>query len=110
MGFAAVFLSVTFLKNGREIAFLVDLLRRAGRLREAHETIQAALETNSDPVLGKLLNYQEGLVQACDLSCHKANEALGRENPLFWVYPKDSGELDSKPASPAGKRRWQFWK
>ena len=97
-------------EKGREIALLIDLLRRTGRLEEAAKTIGAALEGSSDPVLHKLLNYQRSLVQSHDLSCHKAHEALGHGNSMFWLYPPDDKEPDNKSSAPRRKSWWQFWK
>ena len=92
------------------VLILVDLLRRAGRLKEAASTIRTALEKNSYPIPQKILNFQESLVQSKDLSCHQAIEIGIRLDPICWLHSPNNKEAEEESSPPKRKRWWQFWK
>ncbi|MCO5168541.1 MAG: hypothetical protein M9894_19550 [Planctomycetes bacterium] len=63
---------------GAHAALLVDLARRAGRLDEARALVAAGRAAGPDEVIGKLLTFQEALIDAGDVGCHTVERPLGR--------------------------------
>ena len=71
-------------RAGAEEALLVDLLRRAGRLREALAVAKKALEQNPEPLIAAIMRFQIRLITASDRSAHTVAEARrsGQAAPL----------------------------
>ncbi|MCK9297776.1 MAG: DUF2225 domain-containing protein [Methanoculleus sp.] len=69
---------------GTDEALLADLLRRAGRLREARAVVKKALEQNPQPVIADILRLQARLIAASDRGVHTVAEArrFSRPAPL----------------------------
>jgi hypothetical protein len=62
----------------------VDLLRRAGRLREALAVAKKAFEQNPEPLITAIMRFQIRLITASDRSAHTVAEARrsGQAAPL----------------------------
>jgi hypothetical protein len=55
----------------------VDLLRRAGRLKEARQLIQTQLPAITEDIILKILAFQETLILSGDEACYTIPESLG---------------------------------
>ncbi|MDK2890737.1 MAG: hypothetical protein PWR21_1369 [Methanoculleus sp.] len=66
---------------GTDEALLADLLRRAGRLREARAVVKETLEQNPQPVIADILRLQARLIAASDRSAHTVAEARRFRRP-----------------------------
>lgn len=62
--------------TGAECAITVDLLRRAGHLKEAGARLQQQDRTGIEDIVHKVLDYQELLLQRADTNCHTVEEAI----------------------------------
>ena len=62
-----------------ECLMVVDLLRRAGHLREAKACVDQFDSTGVDDVIRPLLDFQSQLIHDGDTDRHTIGEALGRE-------------------------------
>lgn len=71
-------------RAGADEALLVDLLRRAGRLREALAVAKKTLEQNPEPLITAIMRFQIRLITASDRSAHTVAEARrsGQAAPL----------------------------
>ncbi|HOB18050.1 MAG TPA: hypothetical protein PKK74_05080 [Candidatus Methanoculleus thermohydrogenotrophicum] len=60
---------------GADEALLVDLLRRAGRFREARAVAKEVIEQNPHPLITEIMRFQIRLVAASDRGAHTVAEA-----------------------------------
>lgn len=68
---------------GTDEALLVDLLRRAGRLREARGVVAEALEQNPQPIIADILRLQARLIARSDRGPHTVAEARRFKRPVL---------------------------
>lgn len=61
-------------QDGGDDAILVDLLRRAGRLRDARMAAGEALTRHPEPLIADILGYQKRLIERADRGCHSIDE------------------------------------
>jgi len=54
----------------------VDLLRRAGRPEEALRIAEDEADTDSIPLIQRMLEFEQTLIQAGDVGRHTVEEAL----------------------------------
>ena len=67
---------------GMDEAILTDLLRRAGRLREARIMVKETLEQNPDPTIIDIMRFQIRLIDAGDRGAHTVAEAQRFRQPV----------------------------
>ena len=63
-------------QDGASTAMLVDLLRRSGQLEQARITIAARRSSITADIIARILDFQTGLLDRNDISCHTMVEAL----------------------------------
>jgi len=68
---------------GTDEALLVDLLRRAGRLREARRVVAETLEQNPQPIIADILRLQARLIAGSDRGPHTVAEARRFKRPAL---------------------------
>ncbi len=68
--------------EGADEALLADLLRRAGRFREARAVVKETLEKNPEPVIADILRLQARLIAASDRGVHTVAEARRFRHPV----------------------------
>lgn len=68
---------------GTDEALLVDLLRRAGRLREARGVVAETLEQNPQPIIADILRLQARLIAGSDRGPHTVAEARRFKRPAL---------------------------
>ncbi|RXE57450.1 hypothetical protein ABH15_02980 [Methanoculleus taiwanensis] len=61
-------------QEGGDDAILVDILRRAGRFREARTVLEGALKNGCEPLITDVLQYQKRLIQRSDRTRHTIDE------------------------------------
>jgi len=61
--------------EGADEAVLADLLRRAGRFREARAVVAEALEKHPQPIIADIMRLQARLIAASDRGVHTVAEA-----------------------------------
>ncbi|WP_332450776.1 hypothetical protein [Methanoculleus sp.] len=66
---------------GADEALLADLLRRAGRLREARAVVKETLDQNPQPVIADIMRLQARLIAASDRGAHTVAEARRFRQP-----------------------------
>lgn len=66
---------------GADEALLVDLLRRAGRLREARVVVTETLEQNPQPLIADIMRLQARLIAGSDRGAHTVAEARRFKRP-----------------------------
>lgn len=66
---------------GGDEAILVDLLRRAGRFREARALVRETLEQNPPPLIAEIMRLQARLIDAKDRNTHTVAEARRYKMP-----------------------------
>jgi len=66
---------------GADEALLADLLRRAGRLREARAVVKEMLDQNPQPVIADVMRLQARLIAASDQDIHTVAEARRFRKP-----------------------------
>lgn len=66
---------------GADEALLADLLRRAGRLREARAVVTETLEQNPQPMIADIMRLQTRLIAASDRGAHTVAEARRFRQP-----------------------------
>lgn len=69
------------LQEGADEALLADLLRRAGRLREARAVVKEVLGQNPPPVIADVMRFQVRLIAASDRGSHTVAEARRSKQP-----------------------------
>jgi len=62
--------------EGADEAVLADLLRRAGRFREARAVVAEALEKHPQPIIADIMRLQARLIAASDRGVHTVAETL----------------------------------
>lgn len=67
---------------GADEALLVDLLRRAGRLREARAVAKEVLEQNPAPLIAGIMRFQVRLITASDRGVHTVAEVRRSGQPV----------------------------
>jgi len=78
-------------QEGGRTAVLVDLLRRTGRFEQARQMIIKDIDTISDYNFRHILDFQIGLIDKQDMSCHSIGEALNED---------DDSEIDKNNTEP----------
>ncbi|WP_292518823.1 hypothetical protein [Methanoculleus sp.] len=68
---------------GGDEALLVDLLRRAGRLREARAVVVEGLEQNPQSLIADIMRLQDRLIAARDRGVHTVAEARRFKQPTL---------------------------
>ena len=68
---------------GTDEALLADLLRRAGRLREARGVVAETLEQNPQPIIADIMRLQARLIAGSDRSAHTVAEARRFRQPAL---------------------------
>ena len=68
--------------EGADEALLADLLRRAGRFREARAVVAETLEKNPEPVIADIMRLQARLIAASDRGAHTVAEARRFRQPM----------------------------
>ncbi|MFH1147949.1 MAG: tetratricopeptide repeat protein [Pseudomonadota bacterium] len=63
-------------QDGASTAMLVDLLRRSGQLEQARITIAARRSSITADIIALILDFQTGLLDRNDISCHTIDDAL----------------------------------
>jgi hypothetical protein len=63
-------------QEGARTAILTDLLRRVGRFDQARQVIEKERGSISDDNFKRILDFQIGLIEKQDMSCHNIEEAL----------------------------------
>lgn len=63
-------------QKGAETAIQVDLLRRAGRPKDAQDLIDTRGPSFSDPMIQQILTFQAGLIARQDRGCYRVEDAL----------------------------------
>ncbi|WP_292364412.1 MULTISPECIES: hypothetical protein [unclassified Methanoculleus] len=66
---------------GTDEALLADLLRRAGRLREARAVVAETMGKNPQPIIADIMRLQARLIAASDRSAHTVAEARRFRQP-----------------------------
>jgi hypothetical protein len=69
-------------QEGADEALLADLLRRAGRLREARAVVKETLERNPQPLIADIMRFQVRLIAASDRGAHNLAEARRFRKPI----------------------------
>lgn len=69
-------------REGTDEAVLADLLRRAGRFREARTVVKEVLEKNPEPIIADIMRLQARLIAASDRSARTVAEARRFRQPL----------------------------
>lgn len=69
-------------QEGADEALLADLLRRAGRLREARTVVAETLERNPQPLIADIMRLQIRLIAASDRGAHTVAEARRFRRPV----------------------------
>ena len=69
-------------QEGADEALLVDLLRRAGRFREARTIVKETLERNPEPLIADIMRLQNRLIAASDRGAHTVAEARRFRRPV----------------------------
>jgi hypothetical protein len=69
-------------QEGADEALLVDLLRRAGRFREARTIVKETLERNPEPLIADIMRLQSRLITASDRGAHTVAEARRFRRPV----------------------------
>ncbi len=69
-------------QDGADEALLVDLLRRAGRFREARAVAARILEGNPQPLIADIMRLQVRLIAASDRRAHSVAEARRFRQPV----------------------------
>lgn len=64
-------------QDGARTGILSDLLRRAGRFEQAREVIEKERGNISEDFIIRILDFQIGLIDKQDRSCHSIEKALG---------------------------------
>ncbi|MDN7012473.1 hypothetical protein FGW20_05345 [Methanoculleus sp. FWC-SCC3] len=67
--------------EGADEAVLADLLRRAGRFREARTVVAEALEKHPQPIIADIMRLQARLIAASDRAAHTVAEARRFRQP-----------------------------
>ena len=67
-------------QEGAGTAILVDLLRRSRQFDDARLALAAHRDKIEDDILLRVLDFQMGLIDQNDTSCHTVAEAYGRGN------------------------------
>jgi len=67
--------------EGADEAVLADLLRRAGRFREARAVVAEALEKHPQPIIADIMRLQARLIAASDRGVHTVAEARRFRQP-----------------------------
>ena len=68
--------------EGTDEAVLADLLRRAGRFREARTVVAETLEKNPLPIIADIMRLQARLIAASDRGAHTVAEARRFRQPV----------------------------
>lgn len=61
---------------GSSEALVVDCLRRARQFTKAHKLIRTVKQVECEPVIRKILAFQQILIRRSDVACHSVAEAL----------------------------------
>ncbi|MDV2481354.1 DUF2225 domain-containing protein [Methanoculleus sp. Wushi-C6] len=69
-------------QDGADEALLADLLRRAGRFREARAVVAETLEKNPQPLIADIMRLQGRLIAASDRGAHTVAEARKFRRPV----------------------------
>jgi len=64
-------------QDGARTGILSDLLRRSGRFEQAKQVIENERGSISEEAIVRILDFQIGLINRQDRSCHSIEEALG---------------------------------
>ncbi len=69
-------------QEGTDEALLVDLLRRAGRFREARDVAEEVLARHPPQIIADIMRFQVRLIAAADRDAHTVAEARRFRQPL----------------------------
>ena len=79
-------------QEGARTAILADILRRVGQFEQARQVIEKERGSISDDNFTRILDFQIGLIDRQDLSCHSIEEALGENEKEVGTITETQGE------------------